>query len=98
MVTKKKIKVLKVVMKMKKITRSVYLERIKALRGKPDIKVITGVRRCGKSELLKAFIAYLREVDPAGNVLYVDLMDLENEGLKEYHALYHYFTTRYKAG
>jgi predicted AAA+ superfamily ATPase len=85
-------------MKMKQITRPVYLERIKALRGKPDIKVITGVRRCGKSELLKAFIAYLREVDPAGNVLYVDLMDLENEGLKEYHALYHYFTTRYKAG
>lgn len=85
-------------MKMKQINRPVYLERIKALRGKPDIKVITGVRRSGKSELLKAFIAYLRESDPDGNVLYLDLMDLENEEFREYHALYHYFTSRYKVG
>ena len=60
---------------MKLIERPTYLERIKALRGKPDIKVITGVRRCGKSELLKAFISYLRKIDPEGNVLYVDLME-----------------------
>ena len=83
---------------MKLIERPIYLERIKALRGKPDIKVITGVRRCGKSELLKAFISYLRKIDPEGNVLYVDLMDLENEHLKEYHELYAYFTSQYKEG
>ena len=83
---------------MKLIERPTYLERIKALRGKPDIKVITGVRRCGKSELLKAFISYLRKIDPEGNILYVDLMDLENEHLKEYHELYAYFTSQYKEG
>ena len=83
---------------MKLIERPIYLERIKTLRGKPDIKVITGVRRCGKSELLKAFISYLRKIDPEGNVLYVDLMDLENEHLKEYHELYAYFTSQYKEG
>lgn len=81
-----------------RIPRPIYLERLKALRGKPDIKVITGVRRCGKSELLKAYIAYLKQEDAAGNIMYVDLMDLENEKLQEYHALYQYFTSHYRTG
>lgn len=81
---------------MTHIERPIYLERLKALRGKPDIKVITGVRRCGKSELLKSYISYLPEADPEGNIMYVDLMDLDNENLQEYHALYHYFISHTK--
>ncbi len=46
---------------MKLINEPVYLERLKALRGKPDIKVITGVRRCGRSELRKAYTRYLKK-------------------------------------
>ncbi|MEE3452913.1 ATP-binding protein [Dialister sp.] len=83
---------------MTRIERPLYLERLKALRGKPDIKVITGVRRCGKSELLKSYISYLQEADPEGNIMYIDLMDLENEELQEYHALYRYFISRTKPG
>ncbi len=44
---------------MKYIERQQYLNRIIGLRGKPDIKIITGIRRAGKSELLRAYKRYL---------------------------------------
>ncbi|MDP9860636.1 putative AAA+ superfamily ATPase [Olsenella profusa DSM 13989] len=66
---------------MKLVERPRYLERLKRLIGTPDIKVITGVRRAGKSKLLEAFRDYLiREVDGA-NVIHVDLSLLEFEEL-----------------
>ena len=44
---------------MKTITRATYLDRIIELNGTPDIKIITGIRRSGKSKLMQAYIAYL---------------------------------------
>ena len=83
---------------MKLIERQTYIDRLKSLRGKPDIKVITGVRRSGKSELMRSFINCLKEDDPSGNIMYVDLLDLENEKLSEYHALYNYFSDQFQVG
>ena len=45
---------------MKTITREKYLDRMIALRGTPDIKIITGIRRSGKSKLMQAYMEYLK--------------------------------------
>ena len=45
---------------MKTITRAKYLDRIIELNSTPDIKIITGIRRSGKSKLMQAYIEYLK--------------------------------------
>ena len=68
------------------------------MEGTGDIKVITGVRRSGKSELMKAFSAELKKRDPLSNSLYIDLLDLDNEELLEYHALHDRIAKSHKDG
>ena len=75
---------------MKTIVREKYLERIKALKDTPDIKIITGIRRCGKSNLMQAYINYLKSVFEDVNIIFIDFMDLEFEEIKEYHTLHKY--------
>ena len=85
-------------MKMKLIARTHYLNSMIGLKDTPDIKIITGIRRCGKSKLMQAYISYLKEHEKNINVIYVDFMDLRFESLKEYHALHSYVEEHYLAG
>lgn len=45
---------------MKTIVRKKYLDRIIELNGTPDIKIITGIRRSGKSKLMQAYMEHLK--------------------------------------
>lgn len=80
---------------MKTIVRERYLDRIIDLKDTPDIKIITGIRRSGKSNLMQAYIEYLRNNFEDTNIIFIDFMDLEYEDIKEYHALHKYVEERY---
>ena len=45
---------------MKLIRRNKYMDDLYSLKNTPDIKIITGVRRCGKSFLMNMFIDELK--------------------------------------
>ena len=68
------------------------------LNGTPDIKIITGIRRCGKSKLMQSYIGYLKDHFPDSHIIYIDFMDLDYEKLKEYHALHDYVEKHYEPG
>ena len=83
---------------MKTITRTQYLNRIIELNGTPDIKMITGIRRSGKSKLMQAYIEYLKNHFDNINIIFIDFMDLAFEEIKEYHALHTYVEDHYQEG
>lgn len=74
----------------KLIERSNYLQKLIDLKDTPDIKVITGVRRSGKSKLLEEYIEWIEENDTEANIVSIDLTKLKFEELKEYHKLNEY--------
>ncbi|MCR4759547.1 MAG: ATP-binding protein, partial [Oscillospiraceae bacterium] len=83
---------------MKLIERSDYLQKIINVIGTPDIKVITGVRRCGKSKLLEAFRDYLSENHPDANIIHINFNLPEFDELTEYRPLYEYIKSAFKTG
>ena len=83
---------------MKLISRDTYLEELADVQGTPDIKVITGVRRSGKSKLMEAFAAKLKAENTDINIIHINLMLPENEEFLEYHALYDHVNSLYIAG
>lgn len=58
---------------MKTICRKRYLEQMIALKDTPDIKIITGVRRSGKSQLMQSYIEYLQNHFDHVNIIFIDL-------------------------
>ncbi len=83
---------------MKLIVRSNYLNKMINVIGTPDIKVITGVRRSGKSKLLEAFKAYIEENVQNANVIHLNFNLSKYDMLKEYRLLNEYIENRYVEG
>ncbi len=83
---------------MKIIERTDYLKRLINLKGTPDIKIITGIRRSGKSKLMESYIDYLKENDSSVNIIFIDFFNIKYEELKEYHKLNNYVEANYQKG
>lgn len=83
---------------MKLIQRDFYLDKLKDVMGTPDIKVITGLRRSGKSKLLEAFMDYVKTSDPNANMIHVNFNLNNYENLLEYHTLHDYVERSYVPG
>lgn len=83
---------------MKIIERPTYLNRLIDLKGTPDIKIITGVRRSGKSKLMKAYMEYISKADNEANIIFIDFTDLQFDDLKNYKSLNNYVNAKFILG
>ena len=81
---------------MKLIERTLYLDRLKRVRNTPDIKIITGIRRSGKSELMRSYLKYIKETEPETNIIEIDYGNLKYDDIKDYKSLYSYVESNYK--
>lgn len=81
------------------IERKNYLEKLFAWKDEKIIKVVTGIRRCGKSTLLDLYKAHLRERGVnEEQIVSVNLEELENEELQDHKVLYSYLIGKLRSG
>ena len=83
---------------MRLIERPYYLKNLLNVKDIPDIKIITGVRRSGKSKLLDAFYNYLINEETKKNVIRIKLNLKKNERLLNPDSLYDYVDKAYVDG
>ncbi len=77
------------------VERSEYLEQLKQWKDEQVIKVVTGIRRCGKSTLLKQYQQGLKASGiPDAQIISVNFEELEYEDLLDYKKLYAYIKER----
>lgn len=80
---------------MKLIQRELYMARLMALRDKAIIKVITGVRRCGKSTLMQLFQKELLQSGVGEKqIISINFEDYDFVELRNAKALYQHVVTR----
>ncbi|MBQ8023106.1 MAG: ATP-binding protein [Succinivibrio sp.] len=80
---------------MKLIDRPLYLQRLMDVKGTPDIKVITGIRRCGKSKLMESFIKKIKATEPDANIIHINFNLDDFEPLEDRHQLISYIESKY---
>jgi len=77
-----------------RINRDQYLSFLKNAKDKQIIKVVSGVRRCGKSTLLEIFRDYLGNNNvEERQIIFINFEDMKFEHLKSYTSLYDYITS-----
>lgn len=81
------------------IERKEYLDKLISWKDEQVIKVVTGIRRCGKSTLLDFYKDYLTKNGVyAEQIVAINFEDLENEWLLDYKVLYEHLITKLKKG
>lgn len=72
------------------IQRNDYINKIRPFIGKPVIKIITGLRRVGKSTILKQLTELIHREYPAGKILYINMESWENSHIRTANDLFAY--------
>ena len=86
-------------MAQKRLERKEYLDKLIGFRDKQLIKVVTGVRRCGKSTLLEIYQDYLRANGvKEEQIVAINLEDFDFFALREPAALHRYIKERLVPG
>lgn len=81
------------------IQRQEYLDKLIAFKDKQLIKIVTGIRRCGKSTLLELYQSYLRSHGvKEEQIISINFEDLDYEELTDYRKLYAYLKERLAEG
>lgn len=81
------------------VERREYLHRMIQWKDEPVIKVVTGIRRCGKSTLLMQYQAWLKANGVSDQqIVSINFEELEYEELQDYHRLYDYLKSRLCTG
>ena len=76
------------------IQRTEYLEELKRWKDKDFIKVVTGIRRCGKSTLFELFINYLKDNNiNEEQIIHINLEDADYD-FEDYKELYDYINNK----
>lgn len=84
---------------MKIIDRDRYLSKLISFKDKQLIKIITGVRRCGKSTLLSQYRAYLKGQGVSDSaIIFINFEDYDFASLRDPDRLYSYIKGRLTEG
>ncbi len=81
-----------------KLIKREYLKELIEVIGTPDIKVITGVRRSGKSKLLEMFKNYIIENIKDYNIIDINFNLVKFDNLRDYISLNNYIEKHYIIG
>ena len=83
---------------MKLLDRQDFLQKLINSINTPDIKVITGIRRSGKSKLLEIFIEYLKKQMPDANIIHINYNLFQFSTIKNAEALNEYVENLFSPG
>lgn len=81
---------------MNMINRKIYMEKLYAYKDTEFIKVITGIRRCGKSSILKLFMEKILEEDKSSNIIYMNFESFEFDEILNYKDMYNSIKNKIK--
>ena len=81
------------------IERKEYLDKLILWKDEQIIKVVTGIRRCGKSTLFELYKEYLINNGVSDKqIVSINFEELENEWLLDYSTLYEYLIKKLQNG
>ncbi len=77
------------------IERPEYLNQLIQFKDKKLIKIVTGIRRCGKSTLYELYIEYLKSKGVSNEqIIYLNLEDYTFDNIRDYKDLYEYIDSK----